>query len=68
MNNRFLPWLIGAWVVGLSTGICLTASDESFVLEANNTPFGSYVFRYNPSQDTLLPPALDQNEQKDLIA
>lgn len=63
MNTRFLFWSIGSSLtIGFCAGVALTAPSHSFVFEATNTPFGSYVFRNLP-QDSLLLPAPHQNEQ-----
>jgi hypothetical protein len=49
--------------IGLGTGLVISASNKPFVLEAMNTPVGSFVFRGNLADTDVLPPSSKQKEQ-----
>lgn len=50
--------------IGLGAGLAIAAFDKPFVLEAMDTPVGSFVFRGNlANTDVLPPPSILQRKQ-----
>lgn len=60
----FACTFVSSLTIGLGIGFGLAASDKPLVLEANNTPVGSFVLRYNVADtDPVLPFTLEEDEQ-----
>jgi hypothetical protein len=65
MNLKLCALMIGSSLaIGLGMGFGLAASDKPFVLEANNTPVGSFVLKCNfPPTEPVLPSTIEENER-----
>jgi len=67
MKNQFVTLVIGAAAV-FGFGLGLALSGDSFVLEALNTPVGSFVFKGNlPVPGIWNLPSVHDNEQEDWL-
>jgi hypothetical protein len=69
MNVRMFASAIGISMsvsigVGLGVGLAVAVSNKPFVLEAMDTPIGSFVFRGNLADTDVLPPSSTQQRKQ----
>jgi hypothetical protein len=68
-SPRTIFMVVGAsFAIGVGCGAGISASGRPFVLEAHNTPLGSFILHFNQNQNDSISPVPDHLKQNIWIA